>query len=113
MVMLFYIYHVMENDKVMRETVKEQWLIHYFLYFKRVYLKSTCFAYSSLREKERTGNTARVNIEFIVVKISKIHWFLENQLFTTMSENKSERMKINDGRESFTTVVDVLRRSRR
>ena len=50
-VMLLYVYHVMENDKVMRETVKEHWRIHYFRYFKRVYLKLTGFAYSSLREK--------------------------------------------------------------
>ena len=56
-VMLLYIYYVMENDKVMRDTVKEQWRIHYFCYFKRVYLKSTCFAYSSLREK-RTNKQA-------------------------------------------------------
>ena len=47
--MQLYIYHVMENNNVMRETVKEQWRIRClfcFLHFKRVYLKSTCFAYS-------------------------------------------------------------------
>ena len=52
-VMLLYISHVIENDEFMRETVKEQWHIHYFWNFKRVYLKLTFLRIRHLRKKGR------------------------------------------------------------
>ena len=66
-----------------------------------------CVFVTSRKKDERTGNIAGVNIELMVLLTSQIHWFLENLLFTTVSEIYQIEWKINDGRGSFTTVVEV------